>query len=133
MPRPLCPRKIRHTPPVAWFKPAGIPLRELKEVQLRADEMEALRLSDLEGFYRADAAAQMGVSRQTFDRIVREAHRKVASALVNGWALRIADKKLARVVEERSGGPGRKCFERNGKNGASTSRPTTRSNKETTK
>lgn len=126
MPRPLCPRKIRHSAPVAWFKPAGIPLRELKEVQLRADEFEALRLSDLEGLYRADAAAQMGVSRQTFDRIVRKAHLKVAEALVNGWALRIDDAKLARVVEERGGGPRRKCCERKGKSDATTPRSRTR-------
>jgi uncharacterized protein len=89
MPRPLCPRRIAFSPTATWFKPAGIPLRELGEVELRADEFEALRLADVEDLYHADAARRLGVSRQTFDRIVRSARRKVARALVGGLALRI--------------------------------------------
>jgi predicted DNA-binding protein (UPF0251 family) len=89
MPRPPCPRLIRHRPPADYFKPAGIPLRDLEEIELAADEVEALRLADFEGLYREDAAERMQVSRQTFDRIVRRARAKVAEALVNGHALRI--------------------------------------------
>jgi predicted DNA-binding protein (UPF0251 family) len=89
MPRPHCPRRIRHRPPVDYFKPRGIPLRDLKEVELAADELEALRLADSEGLYRERAAERMQVSRQTFDRIVRRARAKVAGALVEGHALRI--------------------------------------------
>jgi uncharacterized protein len=51
--------------------------------------MESLRLSDLEGCYQEEAARQMGVSRSTFQRMLAEARRKVAQALVNGAALRI--------------------------------------------
>lgn len=90
MPRPPCPRRIRHHPPVDYFKPAGIPLRDLDEVELAADEVEALRLADHEGLYREEAARRMEISRQTFDRIVRRARAKVAEALVGGLALRIA-------------------------------------------
>lgn len=89
MPRPICPRTIAHTPPATYFKPAGIPLRDLKEVVLGADELEALRLADCEELYHAEAASRMGVSRQTFDRIVAKARRKVSQALVEGLALRI--------------------------------------------
>lgn len=64
-------------------------MTELEEVRLAADELEALQLADAEGLYRAQAAEQMGVSRQTFDRIVRRARTKVAKALVGGHALRI--------------------------------------------
>jgi predicted DNA-binding protein (UPF0251 family) len=64
-------------------------MRDLREVVLAADELEALRLADLDGLYRKEAAAQMQVSRQTFDRIVRSARAKVAEALVGGCALRI--------------------------------------------
>lgn len=53
------------------------------------DELEALRLADLEGLYQADAALKMGVSRQTFGNIVESARNKVADVLVNGRALRI--------------------------------------------
>ncbi len=89
MARPECPRKIGHVPPADYYKPAGIPLCELEEVALAADEMEALRLADAEGLYQAEAAAKMGVSRQTFGRIVEKARRKVAQALAGGKALRI--------------------------------------------
>lgn len=89
MPRPLCPRRISHQPPCDFFKPAGIPLYELEEVVLGADEMEAIRLADVEDLFHGEAAKRMGVSRQTFDRIVRRARMKIGRALVRGFALRI--------------------------------------------
>ena len=73
MVRPLCPRHIAHRPPANYFKPAGIPLCELQEIELPADEMGALRLADVEDLYHTEAAKRMKVSRQTFDRIVRRA------------------------------------------------------------
>jgi uncharacterized protein len=90
MARPHCPRHISHSPPSDYYKPAGIPLRDLEEVELAADELEALRLADAEGLYHTEAAKLMGVSRQTFDRIVKKARMNVASALCGGKALRIA-------------------------------------------
>ncbi|KAF0093723.1 MAG: DNA-binding protein [Puniceicoccaceae bacterium 5H] len=89
MPRPPCPRRIDGRPPADYFKPAGIPLRQLEEVELAPEEWEALRLADVEQLYRAEAAERMDVSRQTFDRIVRKARAKVAGALLNGQALRL--------------------------------------------
>jgi len=89
MPRPLCPRRIAHRPPADYFKPAGIPLYDLQEITLGADEMEAVRLADDEDLYNIEAARKMGVSRQTFDRILIRARRKIAAALVHGQALRI--------------------------------------------
>ncbi len=64
-------------------------MRDLREIELAADEVEALRLADFEGLYREEAASRMEVSRQTFDRIVRGARAKVAEALVGGLALRL--------------------------------------------
>ena len=61
----------------------------LEEVELTIDELEALRLADLEGLYQEEAAARMEVSRATFARIVETARLKVATALVHGHALRI--------------------------------------------
>ena len=89
MVRPLCPRHIAHRPAATFYKPAGVPLCDLEEVELAADEMEALRLADVEDLYHTEAAKKMCVSRQTFDRIVRRAHMKVAQALVHGRALRV--------------------------------------------
>jgi predicted DNA-binding protein (UPF0251 family) len=52
-------------------------------VLLTLDELEALRLADLEGLGQVEAAERMNVSRQTFGRIVEQARRKVAAALVH--------------------------------------------------
>ena len=89
MPRPKSPRWIRGAPQRTWFKPAGVPMRELEEVTLSLDEIEAVRLTDLEGLYQEEAARQMGVSRQTLGRISASAHRKIAEALVEGKAIRV--------------------------------------------
>jgi predicted DNA-binding protein (UPF0251 family) len=74
---------------VVYFKPAGVPIRLLEEVVLALDELEALRLADLDGLYQEQAAERMKISRPTFARIVEQARRKVAEALVHGKALRL--------------------------------------------
>jgi len=71
------------------FKPAGIPASSLEEVVLALDELEALRLADLEGQYQEEAAQKMNISRQTFGRIIETARHKVAEALIHGKVLRI--------------------------------------------
>lgn len=89
MPRPVSERRLDAPIPLRLMKPAGIPARELQEIILGFDEAEALRLADLKGLYQEAAARSMGVSRQTFGRIVETARRKVADAILNGKALRI--------------------------------------------
>ena len=89
MPRPCCLRRIGFTPDATYFKPAGVPLRALEEMVVTLDEVEALRLADLNGLYQEKAAEQMKVSRATFARIVESARRKVADALIHGKALRL--------------------------------------------
>lgn len=87
MPRPPKCRWITVEPTATVFKPAGVAGRALAEVRLGLDELEALRLADLEGLYHAAAAERMRVSRPTFGRLVAEARRKVAEALLNSKAL----------------------------------------------
>ena len=53
------------------------------------DELESLRLADLNGLSQEAAAAEMNVSRATFGRIVARARRKVADALVHGKSVGI--------------------------------------------
>jgi len=89
VPRPISERLVRGCPRSKAFKPAGIPLRELDTVTITLDELEAVRLADLEGLYQEAAAVQMGVSRQTFGRIIETARLKIADVLVNGKALEI--------------------------------------------
>ena len=87
--RPKRCRNVCGTPDPRYFKPRGIPSTELEELTLTLDEYEAIRLADFEGMYQADAARSMGVSRQTFGRIIESAHRKIADALVNVKAINI--------------------------------------------
>jgi uncharacterized protein len=108
MPRPQKCRKIAFQPGVIYFKPAGIPVRELEEVSLTLDEMEAFRLADLEGLYQENAAQCMNVSRQTFANILASARRKIAESLVHGKALRIGGGNID-LGQERSGEDERSC------------------------
>ena len=89
MPRPYKCRRVRCNPDTNYFKPKGIPIDLLDEVDLTMDELEAVRLADLEDKYQEDAAKKMNVSRQTFGNIIASAHKKIADALVNSKALRI--------------------------------------------
>ncbi len=89
MGRPPIPRTVRYWPGAVYYKPRGIPLRTLEEVVLGLDEVEALRLADLEGLSQEDVGARMNVSRATVGRILAEARRKTADALIRGKALRI--------------------------------------------
>jgi len=90
MTRPCKCRHISGKPRSFLFKPCGIPFRELHETCLTLDELEAIRLADLEELYQEEAALRMGVSRQTFGNIIRSAHGKIADALVNAKSLKIA-------------------------------------------
>jgi uncharacterized protein len=89
MARPKNCRRVACAPGSRYFKPRGIPLYLLEEVILSVDEFEAVRLADHEGLYHADASEQMGVSRQTFGRILESSRHKLAEALVKGKALKI--------------------------------------------
>jgi predicted DNA-binding protein (UPF0251 family) len=62
---------------------------ELEEASVSMDELEAIRLADYQGLYQEDAAMRMKISRQTFGRILSEAHRKIAGCLLKGKALKI--------------------------------------------
>jgi len=89
MARPTKCRRVAFMPEVAYFKPAGIPLRVLEEVCVSVEEAEAIRLKDLEALDQEQCAQQMNISRPTFQRVLGTARQKVADALLNGKAIRI--------------------------------------------
>jgi len=97
MSRPCRCRRIRCRPDSNYFKPRGIPMDALEEINLTLDELESVRLADLEGLYQEDAAKKMNISRQTFGNIVDSAHKKIADALLNGKALKIEGGVVERV------------------------------------
>ena len=89
MGRPHKKRYVAFNPGVCYFKPRGIPMLDLEEIRLTIDEREALRLADLEGLSHEDGGQMMGVSRATFGRIIEQARKIVADALINGKAINI--------------------------------------------
>ncbi|HHV55237.1 MAG TPA: DUF134 domain-containing protein [Firmicutes bacterium] len=99
MPRPPIRRIVDYVPAVTFFKPAGVPRPNLEEIELSLDELEAIRLKDLEGLEQEEAAARMGVARTTFRRVLVAARAKVAEALVQGKAIRIGGGPFVRREE----------------------------------
>jgi len=89
MSRPFKCRKVCFVPGVTYFKPAGIPLRMLEENCLSLEEMEAIRLRDLEHLEQQQCAERMNISRPTFQRVLASARKKIADSLLAGKALRI--------------------------------------------
>jgi predicted DNA-binding protein (UPF0251 family) len=71
------------------FKPCGIPVHNSEFVTLTKDEIEAIRLADFDDLYQEDAAREMEISRPTFSRILNNARKKIAAALIEGRAIEI--------------------------------------------
>lgn len=85
-------RWLRFQPNVYYFKLRGIPLKFLEEVSLLPDELEALKLHEVDGLEQKAAAKRMKISQSTFQRILASAYRKTSEALVKGKAIRIEQK-----------------------------------------
>lgn len=81
------PRFIEHIPRVSFFKPMGIPMRELEIVELSFAEVEAMRLVDLENLTQEEAARRMGISRRSLWSDLANARKKVTHALTKGCAI----------------------------------------------
>lgn len=91
MPRPFCRRRVDCLPRCDMFRPGkDAAAAEDEGVTLTLDEFEAVRLSDLLGLYQEEAASRMGVSRATLGRILGQARRKIAEAIVMGREIRIS-------------------------------------------
>jgi predicted DNA-binding protein (UPF0251 family) len=100
MPRPRKCRRIRINPVVRFYKPQGIPIRQLRVIAIKDEELEALSLADGKGLNHEAAAALMNVSRSTFSRILAQARMSVATALSEGAALKIGGGDFQLVADE---------------------------------
>ncbi len=87
--RPKKPRRIETEPKILTFSPRGKPGRP-DEVELKYEELEAIRLADQERLKRIEAAARMGISRHSFDRVLKGARGAVANALISGKIIRVS-------------------------------------------
>lgn len=89
MPRPRLCRKINFDPDVTYFKPQGIPMRDLEVVELTIEEIEAYRLRHINNLNQQQSADKMHTSTSTYQRILYSANKKIANALVNGKTIKI--------------------------------------------
>lgn len=89
MARPTKWRKIEHIPAISYFIPAEKGLSGFPENVLKLEELEAIRLKDLEGLDQSECAEKMEVSRPTFQRILLSAREKIADSLVSGKLIHI--------------------------------------------
>jgi predicted DNA-binding protein (UPF0251 family) len=89
MTRPRLCRRIRFNPNITYFKPQGVPMRELEVIELTAEELEALRLKNIKDLEQTEAAKIMNTSQSTFQRILCSAYKKIAEALTEGKAIKI--------------------------------------------
>ncbi len=86
--RPRKKKIIHQQPSIDHFSPRGRPGRPDESV-VAMEEFEAIRLHDYLGMQQKEAAQMMGISQQSFSRIVREARKKVSGAIVNAKIIRI--------------------------------------------
>ncbi len=104
MPRPIKWRRVEFIPKSTYFVPIDKPRCETKETVLKIEELEAMRLKDVEGLNQEECAKKMNVSRQTFQNIIDSARKKIATALIEGNAISIRGGKYTRNLCEF------KCF-----------------------
>ena len=89
MVRPRRIRRISFQPDVTYFKPAGVPIMNLKETMLSFDELEAIRLIDSKRLDQTQSAKKMKISQSTLSRLLKEGRKKLADAIIQGNAIKI--------------------------------------------
>ncbi len=87
MPRPRNLRRIGSRPEVTYFKPAGVRMMDLEEINLKIDEWESIRLTDFLEMEQTEASKKMGISQPTFHRLLKLARKKLTEAIIKGKAI----------------------------------------------
>jgi len=100
MPRPRKCRRIFNTPDATYFKPVGVHMRQLENVELTYIELEAIRLKDYLKLNQNECAEKMEISQPTFNRLLHEARYKISDALINNKAIKIISTKNYKMVDE---------------------------------
>jgi len=87
--RPCLSRQINFNPKFKYFKPQGIPLNKLETIYLKKEELEALRLKNIEKLDQIQCAENMNTSSSTLQRLLNFAYFKITKALIEGKAIKI--------------------------------------------
>jgi len=80
--RPILDKIVNTVPLFVYYKPQGVPITKLDELNLTLEEIEASNLKDRKGLNQTEAARKMGISRSTFQR-------KIITAIVEGKAIKL--------------------------------------------
>lgn len=86
IPRPRKHRRIGFHPCYSEFGPQGQEAHD-DWILLKLDELESIRLMDLENLDQQACADRMGIGRSTFQRIYKEARHKIAESIIHGKRL----------------------------------------------
>lgn len=92
--RPCLKRKVEFNPEIKYFKPQGIRMSQMKVVELSTEEIEAIRLKNIQNLNQQKCAKKMHTSSATFQRILTRANQKIATALIEGNAIKIVDNEF---------------------------------------
>ncbi len=107
MVRPRKMKSVEFNPKITYFKPQAVPLRDLENVELTIDELETLRLANIEKLNQTDAASKMKIHQSTFQRTLTRAREKLTDALVNGKAIKIQGGEYNMAKGDKTGPEGK--------------------------
>jgi uncharacterized protein len=86
--RPFIDKIVTTAPLYVYYKPHGVPLEKLEEETLKLEEIEALNLKDSRDLDQRSAAESMGISRSTFQRLLKSARKKIINSIIEGKAIK---------------------------------------------
>lgn len=98
MARPIKPRQIYNMPKINSFVPCEKIDDNIGTNVLKVEELEAIRLKDMEKLEQNACAERMQISRPTFRRILLSAREKIADSLINGKAIVIEGGDFTRNI-----------------------------------
>ena len=87
-PRPKINKIINTIPLFVYYVPYGVSEDNLEETTLTIEELESLNLKDKQGLDQKDAANKMGISRGTYQRLLKSARKKLITSILEGKAIR---------------------------------------------
>jgi hypothetical protein len=82
-------RRVRFDFNQIYFKPRGIPLSNLQEVNISNEELETLRLRYIKKLNQESAAKKMGISQSQYQRDLSTVLEKISKALIEGNAISV--------------------------------------------
>jgi predicted DNA-binding protein (UPF0251 family) len=71
------------------LKPPGIPFNETTFITLTSEELEILKLKNIQNLHQTDIATKMSLSQSTLARTLSEINKKITTALINNWGIKI--------------------------------------------